>query len=361
MRKILLATASASVLCAFSMQAQAQMVVSLGGYTEFFAGFYDDDAGPGRTSREFQLETEIVVRADGKADNGLLYGVKVELQNSTPNAGTGVGTDEASIYVGGSWGRFELGDFDGAADTLKIYAPVVGVEQIDGDYVDFAGGQPNFGMHIPNSGDSTKIMYLTPRLAGLQGGASYTPEFGSEAQNVVPLKDSSTYKDIGEFGLNYTREFSGFGLAVGATLTTAEGTTTGTVKDFTAWNLGAQITYGIFAFGGGYVDAGDFLVPVTGAIDNDQTAWHVGGSVTTGPVAIALSFLDAEGYSGSNGGYSTEYKAYSVGATYSVAPGLTLETELTLFEDDYLTGTRGATTTGSNDGYVFIVGTRLDF
>jgi outer membrane protein OmpU len=216
-------------------------------------------------------------------------------------------------------------------------------------------------MHIPNSGDSTKIMYLTPRFAGLQGGASYTPEFGSEAQNVVGLKNSSTYKDIGEFGLNYTREFAGFGLAVGATLTTADGTTTGAVKDFTAWNLGAQISYGPFVLGGGYVDAGDFLVPTTGAIDNDQTAWHIGASVTTGPVAIALSFLDAEGYSGSNGGYSTEYRAYSVGATYSLAPGLTLETELTAFEDDYLTGTRGATTAGSNDGYVFIVGTRLDF
>jgi outer membrane protein OmpU len=361
MRKILLATASASVLCTFAMQAQAQVVVTLGGYTEFFAGLFDDDLGSDRNRREFQLETEIVVKADGKADNGLLYGAKVELQNSTPNPGNGVGTDEASIYVGGQWGRFELGDFDGAADTLKIYAPVVGVEQIDGDYVDFAGGQPNFGMHIPNSGDSTKIMYLTPRFAGLQGGASYTPEAGSEGQNVVGLKDSSTYRDFGEFGLNYTREFSGFGLTVGATLTTADGTTTGAVKDFTAWNLGAQISYGPFVLGGGYVDAGDFLVPTTGAIDNDQTAWHIGASVTTGPVAIALSFLDAEGYSGSNGGYSTEYRAYSVGATYSLAPGLILETELTAFEDDFLTGTRGATTAGSNDGYVFIVGTRLDF
>ena len=209
MRKILLATASASVLCTFAMQAQAQMTVSLGGYAAFFAGLFNDELGANRNKRDFELETEIVVKADGKADNGLLYGVKIELQNSTPNVGTGVGTDEASIYVGGQWGRFELGDFDGAADTLKIYAPVVGVEQIDGDYTDFAGVQPNFGMHIPNSGDSTKIMYLTPRFAGFQGGASYTPEAGDEAQRVVQLKNTSTYKDVGEFGVNYTGEFSG--------------------------------------------------------------------------------------------------------------------------------------------------------
>ena len=228
--------------------------------------------------------------------------------------------------------------------------------------MDFAGGQPNFGMHIPNSGNSTKIMYLTPRFAGFQGGASYTPEFGDEAQSVVQLKNTSTYKDVGEFGVNYTGEFSGFGVSVGATLTTADGTTGGGVKDFTAWNLGAQISYGAFVFGGGYVDAGDFLVPTTGAIDNDQTAWHVGGSVHGRPRRHRRSpSWMPKVIRARNGGYSTEYRAYSVGATYALAPGLTLETELTLFEDDFLTGTRGATTEGSNDGYVFIVGTRLDF
>ena len=86
MRKIFLATASASVLCTFAMQAEAQVVVTLGGYTEFFGGLFNDTLGSNRNKREFELETEIVVKADGKADNGLLYGVKVELQNSTPNA-----------------------------------------------------------------------------------------------------------------------------------------------------------------------------------------------------------------------------------------------------------------------------------
>ena len=29
-----------------------------------------------------------------------------------------------------------MGDFDGAADTLAIYAPLIGMEQIDGDAYD---------------------------------------------------------------------------------------------------------------------------------------------------------------------------------------------------------------------------------
>src|SRR5690349_7522255 len=171
MKKVLLTSTALAGGMLFASVAQAQITVSLGGYTEFFAGFYSDDQS-NRTKRDFELETEIVVRADGKADNGLLYGAKIELQNSTPNPGTGVGTDEASVYLGGTWGRLELGDFDGAADTLKIYAPLVGIEQIDGDAYDFLnnrpttgtragfqlGGLPNGGSVVkaPDSGDSTK-------------------------------------------------------------------------------------------------------------------------------------------------------------------------------------------------------------
>ena len=82
MKKILLGTTAIAAAALYAQSAQAQITVSLGGYTEFFGAYYDDDA-PNRTDHEFQLETEIVVRADGKADNGLLYGAKVELQNST--------------------------------------------------------------------------------------------------------------------------------------------------------------------------------------------------------------------------------------------------------------------------------------
>src|SRR5688572_19215376 len=133
MRNFLLATTAAAAVGIFAGAANAQITVTLGGYTEFFAAVFDDDVTANNTGREFELETEIVVKADGKADNGLLYGTKVELQNGLTTA---VVTDEASVYLGGAWGRLELGDFDGASDTLVITAPYVGVGQIDGDYAD---------------------------------------------------------------------------------------------------------------------------------------------------------------------------------------------------------------------------------
>jgi outer membrane protein OmpU len=389
MKKILLATTAISAVALYTQSAQAQLTVSLGGYTEFFGAYYDDDA-PGRTSREFQLETEIVVRADGKADNGLLYGAKVELQNSTGGPGSAVGTDEASVYLSGTWGRIELGDFDGAADTLAIYAPLVGIEQIDGDAYDFLdtgpettgtalrfGAQPFFGLvKAPDSGDSTKVMYLTPRFAGIQAGVSYATYNGSEAQNVVAFKDpgTSVYKDFWEFGANYTGTFAGFSVAVGATGSMASGEDrqgpgfggTGQLEDFFAWQAGAQVGYAGFKFGGGYIDGDDF-----GALRNtdagDATAWHVGASYTAGPFAVGVTYADAEGAKSGFQTYASDYTTYGGGVAYTLAPGLVLQADL-MYVDEKVIGVGDPVALGGNaglreenEGYVAVISTRLNF
>jgi len=394
MKKALLAGTAITAAALYAQSAQAQLVVSLGGYTEFFAAYYDDDVA-GRTNREFELETEIVVRADGKADNGLLYGAKIELQNSTPTTqglnSTGVGTDEASVYLAGTWGRLELGDFDGAADTLAIYAPLIGMEQIDGDAYDFLGvqgptgtifgTQPNGSLvQAPDSGDATKIMYITPRFAGFQAGASYATQSDSEAQDVVPFKTRGGYKDFWEAGVNYTGELYGFSVAAGATIIGATGQDLGAVggpslEDFTAWQAGAQFGYAGFKLGGGYIDAGDYNAvsgqPLT---SGDSNAWHVGISYTAGPVAVGLTYADAKGFKGGPdvaagipATYATSYKTYGGGAAYTIAPGLTVQADIMYVDEDLrdvVVGPAGfvtGTTTTSNEGFVAVFSTRLDF
>jgi hypothetical protein len=393
MKKALLAGTAITAATLYAQSAQAQLVISLGGYTEFFGAYYSDDV-TNRTNREFELETEIVVRADGKADNGLLYGAKIELQNSTPNANsTGVGTDEASVYVGGTWGRLELGDFDGAADTLAIYAPLVGMEQIDGDAYDFLGVQSRSGtptifgalpmggvVKAPDSDDATKISYITPRFAGFQAGASYAPQSNSEAQDVVAFKTVGGYKDFWEAGLNYTGELYGFSVAAGVTAAGATGQDLGTVggpslEDFVAWQAGAQLGYGGFKLGGGYIDAGDYnAVSGNPATSGDSTAWHVGISYTAGPVAVGFTYADAEGFKGGPNvaagipaTYASSYKTYGGGAAYTIAPGLTVQADVMYVDEDLrdvTTNAAGAitgTTTTSNEGIVAVFSTRLDF
>ena len=393
MRNILLATTALAAVAGFASAANAQIKVTLGGYTEFFAAIYDNSLING-TDREFQLETEIVVRADGKADNGLLYGAKIELQNGTTPS---VGTDEASVYLGGSWGRVELGDFDGAADTLAISGPLVGIESIDGDGIDFltvrsvgfAGKNGNFELgrlpwgggpqKAPDSGDATKVMYLTPRFMGFQGGFSYTPEGGDEAQSVVATKNSVDYSDFLEFGLNYTGEFSGVSLAASATGTSGNGKgavgAAPALQNFTAWQVGAQVGYAGFKFGGGYVDADDFGVPA-GEDSGDQHSWHVAGSYTAGPASIGLVYLEAEGYKRTGAAglgapvpsttpntYADKYQIYGISGAYTLAPGFILQSDLLYVEEDLQrrSFSTAATDKVNTDGYVWVVSTRLNF
>jgi hypothetical protein len=392
MKKILLGTTAIAAAALYAQAAQAQITVSLGGYTEFFGAYYDDDVA-GRTSREFQIETEIVVRADGKADNGLLYGAKVELQNSS--AGGGVSTDEASVYLSGTWGRIELGDFDGAADTLAIYAPLVGVEQIDGDAYDFLdvttplrtgavageagtrfGAQPFFGLvKAPDSGDATKIMYLTPRFAGVQAGVSYATQNQNEGQSVVALKTQTVgYKDFWEFGANYTGSFAGFSVAVGATGSMASGEDrqgapfagglgqppATQLEDFFAWQAGAQVGYAGFKVGGGYIDADDYGAR-RNTVAGDATAWHVGASYTAGPFAVGVTYADAEGAKGGFTTYASDYKTYGGGVAYTLAPGLVLQGDLMYVDEEVINVTRPGALTESNEGYVAVISTRLNF
>jgi predicted porin len=335
-----------------------------------------------------QLETEIVVRADGKADNGLLYGAKTEFQNSS--AGGGVSTDEASVYLSGTWGRIELGDFDGAADTLAIYAPLVGIEQLDGDAYDFLdvtaplagattgtrfGIQPFFGLvKGPDSGDSTKVMYLTPRFAGVQAGVSYATQNQSEAQGVVALKSQTpSYKDFWEFGANYTGSFAGFSVAVGATASMGSGedrqsppfTTPAAatqLEDFFAWQAGAQVGYAGFKVGGGYIDGDDFGAR-RNTVAGDATAWHLGASYTAGPFAVGVTYADAEGAKPGFTTYASEYKTYGGGVAYTLAPGFVVQADLMYVDEEVINLTRpvGTRVTESNEGYVAVLSTRLNF
>jgi hypothetical protein len=264
---------------------------------------------------------------------------------------------------------------------MAIYAPLVGVGGIDGDYTDFVnvnatanGTTLNLGrqpwgvtagaVKAPDSSDATKVMYVTPRVAGFQAGFSYTPENGDEGQNVVSTKNTSNYSDFLEFAVNYTGDFSGVTVAAGASGTSANGKGFTTVanpelKNFTAWQAGAQVGYAGFKVGGGYVDADDYFVRA-GTSSGDQHAWNAGASYTTGPMAVGVSFIDAEGYKTAGGTYAEEYQAYGVSGAYTVAPGLVVQSDLIFFDEDLKTSAAAVPTVG-NDGYVWLISTLLSF
>jgi predicted porin len=385
MKKLLLATTAVAGLTVLSGQAMAQVTVTLGGYVRFGAAWIDDDqtaaeAAAGTAGRDFDFytESELVVRADGKADNGLTYGAYVELEiDQDGDAANGVPSDEANIYVAGGWGRIELGDQDGASDVYGVITAPTGFGTGAWDSAQpgvwtrnataaGATGAQRFQLpdpKAPDSGDQTKITYYTPNFAGFQAGVSYAPQVGgtNEGQNVNRNDFTGGYQDLVEVGVRYTGEFAGASVAVAGTYTFAENTATAAGltanEDLSAYFVGAQVGYAGFLVGGSYMSQGDSN-QLTTAADVDQFAWAVGVQYTAGPIVVGVDYVAdevAETVAGAN--RTRERDAWFVGGTYTIAPGLSTSLDVVFFEDDRAVGSA----TADQDGTAVVLTQRVAF
>jgi predicted porin len=160
---------------------------TIGGTATLQAGVFGDLTD----GVQFRNQTELDFNVRGKADNGLLYGLKLQLETVTGNESSSETTfDEAYVYIGGPWGRLEFGHTDDVvAGGLLIYAPSVGIGQVDGDYGSFSRlSLDDYYPFYPDIGTSTKINYYTPRIAGFQAGISYSPHLSDNGQSVVAFR-----------------------------------------------------------------------------------------------------------------------------------------------------------------------------
>ena len=337
MRRILLA--STALLALSAPAAHAEMDVTIGGYTAFQAGFFDNDAAA-QTGRDFQSESQIFINADGKTENGLEYGAEVVLMTSTDATDN---AEENSIYLAGKFGRVVLGDVLAAGRTLAISAPTVGAGQINGSADDFITTNDR-GHAVNDRGDAmfmaydsvraTGISYYTPKFSGFQAGVTYTPEYDNNGES-VQFSDVGTVHDGLGLGLRYTGEFMGVGVEVGGQYNHADAQTAGT-KDVNSWGIGTQLSYKGFTFGGGYDDQGKSLAVAT---ETKTHSWNIGATYESGPWGVGISYLDTD--FGSNGaialgndGNGGKYTEVALGATYIVAPGLTTSADVSFYNRD---------------------------
>lgn len=366
MRHLFLAVSALALAAA--VPAHAEMEVRVGGYVGFQAGFVDNDTA-NNSERDFQSESEVHVTASGAADNGLKYGAYVELQTSTSDT---VNTDEANLFLEGSWGRVELGDQDGAGSVLAVQAPDAGIGQVNGSYNDFVPAADRGHRNSESNGDgfikpldtadATKITYYTPKLEGFQAGVSYAPERddSEDGEQVQFFENIGNHKDAFEFGLKYEGEFAGVGVKAGGAYNMASAKTGSGLEDISAWGLGAALTWQGFSFGGTYFDNGDSAMTTGIASDNvkgyalglsyKQDAWGIAASWAQVDFDQAGTPFELTGATGAGG----EYTAYGAGGTYKLTPGLTVGADLMFFDRNRVTGT-------DTNGTVLITAVRAAF
>ena len=188
MRNALFATASLAFVSSPAMAAD-MMSVGVGGYMEQWIGYANIDDlydKSGKMTQEsavdIQSDSEIYFQGSMESDMGLKFGVHVQLEG---NANDSKVIDESFAYVSGEFGRIEIGARDAIHARTHYGISDVGVGLNAGDTQKWIPGA-----YLDTNGwiaDNKNLIYISPRVQGLQVGLSYgsdgTNEYKGQAKN----------------------------------------------------------------------------------------------------------------------------------------------------------------------------------
>lgn len=390
MNRYLLAGCAAAALAlgAGAANAQAKFEVKVGGDAYFEGGYVSEDRDQGARSVDFRNRFRVIVTPTAKADNGLEYGGRIRMRaNSGANNARTMDADRGYIFAQGAFGQVQMGVTNSFNDATYITAPqdylqlgiYDGVTAWIGQTSDIGGGLAGLNGSLLSQSlvvenNATKIVYFSPRFAGLQVGASYTPR-NDDSHASVNRADltsvtatgrgfSTTFEDLVEVGANYSNTFGGVALkaSAGYYWGNAAGTTTvgASVEDLNAWQVGAQVGYAGFSLGGSYTDFGESGQIQTATSDNEKSRlWVVGAQYTAGPIVVGANYKNGKDAGSLYTRGDRTLEVYEVGAGYTVAPGLTLQAQYDYFKADSDLSTAAADL--DNDGHVVLLRTVLAF
>ena len=319
-------------------------------------------------------------------DNGIDLMGRIELSGFT----TSDQIDETYIRAQGGFGQVTLGADDDAWNLTHYSSPNPGLNGIDSPnyrHAVYTGART--GTNASLTGDANKITYFTPRFSGFQFGISYTPNTANtngDSGSAPYDRNSGDIENVVGIGANFSRSFGG--IAVGASAGWQSGTTNekfdpdgthggsasdgamaarGIGTDPSQWHVGGTVSRGGWTLGGAYanyegtggalkletLDGAGEDANVTAETDvSDKlaaTAWAVGATYNTGPWTVGVGYLQSEqdiGVPGAEGAIVTqtgETTVVNAGASYALAPGVTVAADVSFYEDD-----DGANTTNSS-------------
>lgn len=384
MKNILLATTGLFGAALLAAAANAETPkVTLGGFSDFQAGFTSDDADQNVRGSGFRNDNEISVHVDGKTDGGLGYGAVIELEaDSTADADTqGTNASRTFTYLSGNWGRVDLGGNKGATATTRVDAADLAVATggINGAWTYFtnvtapvgggtlaaSGGflttSKGFADHgsTTSLGDetfynATKATYYSPTFMGFQLSGSYTPDMEDRGQTVSRGDvTGGNFGEIFEVALGYENQFAN-GVKLAASGTYENGKSdTAAFEDIRTYSIGALVGYQGFSAAVSYGNWGDSGRAAATAND-DSDYWTAGAGYEAGPFGLSATYLSSTRETGVN--TDNDFNNFVFGADYKLAPGLTPYAEVSLYEFD-----QGGAGGYDNDGTSFILGTQVAF
>lgn len=391
---------AAAPASAQTSSAAGPVKLGLGGYFSFYGVAGWQDSGPGhpgenRHNVDIKREAEVWFTGTTKLDNGLIIGVDVQLEAETCTDQI----DESYIWFEGGWGRLVLGSENSAGYLLAVGPPTADnrFDSLDPDFRLFnrgattgdpriasTGFQSAIDTWVPiTSGDSEKITYLSPRIAGFRGGISFTPDNSEEgtAGQVqakggsfagMPFDNTTTqWSNLVSVGLNYEGKLGPVDLqAAGAyEIGFLEGSETQTVRGFTthykdrnAYSGGVNVGYAGFKLGSAYFvdDNGIDCTIVDGVCTGSgtQRSWGLGLTYTIGALTLGTSYLHST-RDRDPVGRAERLERYIAGARYVLGPGIDLRGTVQYYSDKVALSADD--TVNDNHGTFLALGTVLTF
>ena len=317
----------------------------------------------------------------GTTDNGLTFGVNIQLEGNT-NADQ---IDESYLFLSGNWGRVLLGSENSAGYLMTITAPNVGLAINSGSQTQHIalpalnGGalfRSPFGattLEPALDNDGQKLTYFTPRFSGLQLGVSYLPDIdptGGDRNGLIA--DTAAYTNGISIGVNYDNEFDGVGIQASGgffyaeapdglgVVTTAGGNNVDLGEDFIGYSAGANVSFGGFTVGGSYAEVTEGVLTVTGTDVNTTEGYgfDIGVSYEQGPWSVSGIYFFGQQDSLFDNGDEDEHETYAASGRYNLGSSISLiaTAGFTDFE-----GEDNTTSLDDNDGFFVTGGVAVRF
>lgn len=373
MKKQLLCTSAIALGVAAAAPASAQeWSLDWGGFMSSHVAIVDTD-GPvaDNPANDFDgLSTfntgEIIFTPSITLDNGMTFGINVQIEAQNNVGGTVNNVDESYVTIkSDTFGQLDIGSENSAGYKMMVGAPEATTMWINSPsisaFIPISSAVPfNFRQaaissytEVAGNNDVNRITYYTPDFNGFTLGVSYAPTNNGNASQgffaggTVMNRAAGTLEDIWDVGVGYSQSFGTTDVSFGARYGAASSTIAG-VNDPETWGVGLNVGFSGFTVGGSYADNDNG----NGAFGFDQTGWSFGATYETGPWTFEALTYQGE-YENTTPGNDSTYEAYKIGAKRNLGPGVSWD-----IYGIYSEGDNEAT--ADTDLEAFIVGTAIN-
>jgi outer membrane protein OmpU len=394
MKKALLGTTAivgASLLAANPVAAKP--VVNIGGAMDFQVGWTSQDREgwsptPGGTigpsterGYSFFQKTNILINASDVTDLGMKWDFRVKLNadaDGGPGASNGLkngkardASDAVTLALSDFWGQVTVGADHPVYDRMTYGSGdavgAAGTGGVDGNwarwfnYKSVKNQRFEDGATTHDSTTSSKIQYVTPRIAGFQAGVTYALDsltigrFRSAVDNAGNAAGKE--RDWWSGALTYNNKFGGFDVGLSADLE-ENGNNDPARKNGLSGSFGTLVGIDSWKFGARWSKKfrdGETLSTDT---NTEFDMYDLGVGYEIGPWAMGVSYMHENEGSLNSTGTDTQ-DTWALSGTYSMGGGLQLYTEL--FHNKDKAGSPTANLASNNEGTGLISGVRVKF